>query len=45
MDKEINSILKFSYWRETIVSQSTELFLTYCFVQKNKLEKKDIIFL
>lgn len=39
MDKEINSILKFSYWRETIVSQSTELFLTYCFVQKNKLGK------
>lgn len=26
--------LKFNYWKETIISQSKKLFLTYCFIKK-----------
>lgn len=34
MDKEVKEKLNFQYWKNRIVSESSSLFLNYCFVQK-----------
>ena len=33
-DEDVSNTIKYNYWKETIVSQSSKLFLCYCFLQK-----------
>ena len=39
IDEEVSDMVSFSEWKERIVRESTNLFLTYCFIQKNELGK------
>lgn len=34
LDKNVQSIINFTYWRDTIIEQAKKLFLLYCAVQK-----------
>ena len=34
LDKNVQSIINFAYWRDTIIEQAKRLFLLYCAVQK-----------
>lgn len=41
-DKEVESIIDYNYWKSTIVSEATPLFLLYCTVQKLQLGLQNV---
>lgn len=50
VDKKVQDIINYNYWRDTIIEQASWLFLTYCAVQKrlphiSNVARKEYLFI